>query len=67
MKKILKKVLQNRLVAFGLILAVELVWLVIFVTRLASYSTMISVIFPKRLKHQISRLLMYHVFGKLQI
>ena len=45
MKKILKKVLQNRLVAFGLILAVELVWLVIFVTRLASYSTMISVIF----------------------
>ena len=45
MKKILKKVLQNRLVAFGLILAVELVWLVIFVTRLASYSTVISVIF----------------------
>lgn len=45
MKKILKTILQNRLVAFGLILAVELGWLLVFVTELAKYSTVISIIF----------------------
>ena len=45
MKKILKKILQNRLVAFGLILAVELAWLLIFLTELVNYSTVISILF----------------------
>lgn len=44
MRKILKT-LQSRLVVFGLILAVELVWLLILVTRLVSYSAAISAVF----------------------
>ena len=44
MRKILKK-LQSRLVVFGLLLAVELVWLLTLVTRLVSYSAVISAAF----------------------
>ena len=43
--KLLKKLLQSRLLVFGLILAVELFWFLIFVTRLVNYSTAISIAF----------------------
>ena len=44
MRKILKKI-SNRLVIFGLLLLVQLGWFLVFLTRLASYSTGVSVLF----------------------
>lgn len=44
MRKILKLVL-NRLVIFGVLLALQLGWLLIFVTKLIHYSTAISFVF----------------------
>ncbi len=44
MRKILKKLL-NRLVLFGILLIIQLGWFVLFLTRLVSYSTLISVVF----------------------
>lgn len=42
MRKLLKKIL-NRLVVFGLLLLIQLGWFLIFLTRLANYSTGVSI------------------------
>ena len=44
MKKLLKKVL-NRMVIFGILLAVQLGWFLVFFTKLTGYSTVISLAF----------------------